>query len=99
MHTPPSVLRASLEKHNDAFEALLKLIPAQYYIVNDDADEHVCVSSLRVKMLLILFMWNCLDCFEVPETQQKAESAEASNERGFEKSQEGQGEYSFCSPI
>ncbi|KAF9531203.1 surfeit locus protein 6-domain-containing protein [Crepidotus variabilis] len=41
MPTPPSVLRVSLEKHNDAFEALLKLIPAQYYIVNDDADEQI----------------------------------------------------------
>ncbi|KAJ3514821.1 hypothetical protein NLJ89_g2151 [Agrocybe chaxingu] len=39
MPTPAAVLRASLEKHNDTFESLLKLIPAQYYIVNDDTEE------------------------------------------------------------
>jgi hypothetical protein len=30
--TPANLLRASLEKHNETFENLLKLIPAQYYI-------------------------------------------------------------------
>ncbi|KAF4613328.1 hypothetical protein D9613_010807 [Agrocybe pediades] len=39
MPTPASVLRASLEKHNDTFESLLKLIPAQYYIVNEETEE------------------------------------------------------------
>ncbi|KAF8905949.1 60S ribosome biogenesis protein Rrp14-domain-containing protein [Gymnopilus junonius] len=39
MSTASSTLRASLEKHNDAFESLLKLIPAQYYIVNDETEE------------------------------------------------------------
>ena len=39
MPTPAAVLRASLERHNDAFESLLRLIPAQYYIVNDDTEE------------------------------------------------------------
>ena len=36
MPTPTAVLRASLEHHNDVFESLLKLIPAQFYIVNDE---------------------------------------------------------------
>ncbi|CAA7263382.1 unnamed protein product [Cyclocybe aegerita] len=39
MPTPAAALRASLEKHNETFESLLKLIPAQYYIVNDDTEE------------------------------------------------------------
>ncbi|KAG8927086.1 hypothetical protein FRC00_002302 [Tulasnella sp. 408] len=32
MTTPRSVLRASLEKHNAAFESLLRLIPPEFYI-------------------------------------------------------------------
>ncbi|KZT26098.1 SURF6-domain-containing protein, partial [Neolentinus lepideus HHB14362 ss-1] len=39
MTTPQAVLRSSLEKHNDAFESLLKLIPAKYYIVDDESEE------------------------------------------------------------
>ena len=38
MPTATSVLQASLEKHNEAFESLLKLIPAKYYLVNEDAE-------------------------------------------------------------
>lgn len=34
-------LRASLERHNAEFEALLGLIPAKYYLVPDDVEEHV----------------------------------------------------------
>ncbi|KAI0031757.1 surfeit locus protein 6-domain-containing protein, partial [Vararia minispora EC-137] len=37
MPTPPSTLRASLEAHNATFESLLRLIPAKYYLVHDDA--------------------------------------------------------------
>ena len=37
--TPASALRASLEQHNETFENLLKLIPAQYYIVNEQKIE------------------------------------------------------------
>ncbi|PPQ79031.1 hypothetical protein CVT25_002340 [Psilocybe cyanescens] len=39
MPTPSATLRESLEKHNATFESLLKLIPAQYYIVNDETEE------------------------------------------------------------
>jgi hypothetical protein len=42
MPTPTATLKASLEKHNDTFEALLKLIPAQYYIVNEELEDQVC---------------------------------------------------------
>ena len=41
MPTSTSVLQESLEKHNEVFESLLKLIPAKYYLVHDDADAHV----------------------------------------------------------
>lgn len=41
MPTPTADLRASLEKHNDVFESLLKLIPAQFYIVNDETEDKV----------------------------------------------------------
>jgi hypothetical protein len=35
-------LRASVEAHNDTFEALLTLIPAKYYLAKDhDADDNV----------------------------------------------------------
>ncbi|KAG2360121.1 surfeit locus protein 6-domain-containing protein, partial [Suillus spraguei] len=36
--TPVEVLRASVEAHNDTFEALLNLIPAKYYLAKDDHD-------------------------------------------------------------
>jgi len=36
MSTPTEVLRASVEAHNDAFETLLSLIPAKYYLVKED---------------------------------------------------------------
>ena len=41
MPTAASVLQASLEKHNESFESLLKLIPAKYYLVQDDAEVQV----------------------------------------------------------
>jgi len=40
MPTPAATLRASLEKHNDTFEALLKLIPSKYYFVQDQTEEY-----------------------------------------------------------
>ena len=46
MPTATATLRASLEKHNNTFESLLRLIPAQYYIVNEEAEEQVS-SSLK----------------------------------------------------
>ncbi|KAH6902022.1 surfeit locus protein 6-domain-containing protein [Coprinopsis sp. MPI-PUGE-AT-0042] len=39
--TPQATLRASLERHNETFESLLKLIPAQYYIVNDATEDAI----------------------------------------------------------
>ncbi|KZV71228.1 hypothetical protein PENSPDRAFT_413348 [Peniophora sp. CONT] len=38
MATSTSSLLASLQAHNDTFESLLRLIPAKYYLVQDDVD-------------------------------------------------------------
>jgi hypothetical protein len=38
MQASEEELRASIERHNTAFETLLRLIPAKYYIVNDDPE-------------------------------------------------------------
>lgn len=38
MQTSEEELRESLERHNTVFENLLRLIPARYYIVNDDPE-------------------------------------------------------------
>ncbi|KAG2153745.1 surfeit locus protein 6-domain-containing protein [Suillus bovinus] len=45
MLTPLEVLRASVEAHNDTFEALLNLIPAKHYLPKDDHDADGNVSS------------------------------------------------------
>ncbi|KAG8742363.1 hypothetical protein FRC12_015390 [Ceratobasidium sp. 428] len=39
--TPSHELRTSLERHNQVFENLLKLIPAKYYLVQDRNDDDV----------------------------------------------------------
>ncbi|KAF8635000.1 hypothetical protein AX15_000613 [Amanita polypyramis BW_CC] len=39
MCTPATILRSSLEKHNDTFESLLKLIPAKYYLPQDQVEQ------------------------------------------------------------
>ncbi|KAF9262726.1 hypothetical protein L218DRAFT_973368 [Marasmius fiardii PR-910] len=39
--TPLPTLRSSLEKHNETFETLLKLIPAKFYLVQDLTDEQI----------------------------------------------------------
>ena len=39
MQIPESELRASLESHNAEFEALLRLIPARYYLPFEDSSE------------------------------------------------------------
>lgn len=39
MPTTTSVLRPSLEKHNETFETLLSLIPAKFYLARDDNND------------------------------------------------------------
>jgi hypothetical protein len=48
MSSDVAELRASLEIHNETFEALLKLVPAKYYIVNDNSDEVCCHAILSL---------------------------------------------------
>lgn len=49
--TPANALRASLEHHNETFEDLLKLIPARYYIVNEQKIEEQVSNSSPVQVL------------------------------------------------
>lgn len=39
-------IRDSLERHNNIFESLLKLIPAKHYLVQDQNDEQVSTRSI-----------------------------------------------------
>ncbi|EMD36966.1 hypothetical protein CERSUDRAFT_123970 [Gelatoporia subvermispora B] len=39
MPTSTTVLQSALEQHNETFETLLKLIPAKYYLVQDETEE------------------------------------------------------------
>jgi hypothetical protein len=66
MPTPTAVLRASLERHNDVFESLLKLIPPQFYIVNDETEDQVYMANLHP----INFFFNGL-LFQVASKYQK----------------------------
>ncbi|KAF5339153.1 hypothetical protein D9611_011199 [Ephemerocybe angulata] len=45
--TPANLLRTSLEQHNETFENLLKLIPAQYYIVNEQKMEEQMATKFQ----------------------------------------------------
>ncbi|KAI0672287.1 surfeit locus protein 6-domain-containing protein [Trametes maxima] len=47
MPTPTAVIQESLERHNAAFESLLKLIPAKYYLVQDDADDQLASKYMK----------------------------------------------------
>ncbi|KAK2466574.1 hypothetical protein APHAL10511_001436 [Amanita phalloides] len=47
MCTPVATLRSSLEKHNNTFEFLLKLIPAKFYIQRDDHHDEVSSKYLK----------------------------------------------------
>jgi 60S ribosome biogenesis protein Rrp14 len=44
--TSSTVLKESLERHNDIFESLLKLIPPKYYLVSELTEEQVCYDAL-----------------------------------------------------
>jgi hypothetical protein len=69
MPTATATLRASLEKHNNTFESLLRLIPAQYYIVNEETEEQVS-SSLKTPYKNS-FKQRLSGCFKIPEAQQE----------------------------
>jgi hypothetical protein len=65
--TSVSELRASLEKHNDTFENLLKLIPAKYYLPKEPSDEVGLALGLGLLTMTVL-----LGPFKIHETQQEA---------------------------
>ncbi|KAF9446466.1 SURF6-domain-containing protein [Macrolepiota fuliginosa MF-IS2] len=47
MPTSVATLRASLERHNDTFESLLKLIPARYYLVQEESEEQAVKEATK----------------------------------------------------
>ena len=82
MPTPAATLRASLERHNATFEALLKLIPAKYYIVQDQSEEQVLLPATFIHPFFHLSMCTFQPGFKIPETQQEAESTQTGYQRG-----------------
>ena len=75
-------LQASLEKHNEAFESLLKLIPAKYYLVQDDAEAQVRDGIVKIWRIFLTRICMVV-CLQVPEEQQEAEGSEASYQGGL----------------
>ena len=69
MPTPAATLRASLEKHNDTFETLLKLIPAKYYIVEDQTEEQV--RTLCSRLFGSIFLIACIQASKYQKHSKK----------------------------
>lgn len=85
MPTDAATLRASLERHNDTFESLLKLIPAKYYIAQDN-EEQVCTRMCMLGRRRIggaawmLTGTNAFtDSLKISKTQQETKGAQASS--------------------
>lgn len=91
MPTPSATLRASLEKHNDTFESLLKLIPAQYYIVNDETEEQVSYLSWNSQSQALSSSLSQKGSLEVSEAQQETKGSKTGYQRGYEKSKAWKG--------
>jgi 60S ribosome biogenesis protein Rrp14 len=68
--TPLEELRESLERHNTAFENLLRLIPAKYYIVNEEQDVSATLFSAMYTLIRRLFTG-----FKVPEEPKTTKSS------------------------
>lgn len=66
-------IRASLERHNNIFESLLKLIPAKHYLVQDQNDEQVSTHSITFMRIDLhaeqedLRCWVYVDSLEIPK--------------------------------
>ena len=56
--TPAATLRASLERHNEEFESLLKLIPARFYLVQDDEEQVYVFLNWLTKFLCSMFVFS-----------------------------------------
>lgn len=77
MPTPTAVLRASLERHNDVFESLLKLIPAQFYIVNDETEDQVW----HISQSLCMVGWKPIQGrLKIPKAQQETKGAKTGHQ-------------------
>lgn len=54
--TEQAELRESLLRHNETFEGLLRLIPAKYYIVQDDSEVRSLLDTLAQAQQLIMLI-------------------------------------------
>ena len=79
MPTPIAELRASLEKHNAEFESLLRLIPAKYYLVDDEPAEQVRQNTAKEKSFVWTFYAEYTPPFrtvlKVPKEQKEPKGA------------------------
>lgn len=95
MPTAPATLAASLEKHNDTFESLLRLIPAKYYLIQEDTEEQVRPNKSLALHDGLLITSCCTSWYygvgvKVPQEQEKAgRGPEAGRKGGIEKSSSG----------
>lgn len=67
MPTSTSELRASLERHNETFESLLKLIPARYYLLQEQSEEQASTAGLRVWVSNLPTPVSGIDRLQIPE--------------------------------
>ena len=67
--TPSNELRASLENHNKAFETLLQLIPAKYYLPQERDDDNVRVVLPPPHRFVLIA--STIEWFQVPEKQEE----------------------------
>lgn len=101
MPTSAAVLRASLEKHNNTFETLLKLIPPQYYIVNEETEAQV--RRLSAAHFPVSHPPAFLGSVQVPEAQQETKGPQAGYQGGVEEGQTRKGglapEHTLYAPL
>jgi hypothetical protein len=69
-------LRASIEKHNEVFENLLRLIPARFYVSREPDEAEVRI-LLSLKLIPVLISVVLSDVLKVYEEQEEAGSSKA----------------------
>ena len=93
MTTSSAELRASLERHNDIFESLLKLIPAKHYLVRDPDGEEASLFLLSFEYTHIAnacVIAPRLVRVKISEKFEEAKGSKTSYQRGHEEGQAGQ---------
>ena len=88
--TPIEELRESLERHNTAFENLLRLIPAKYYIVNEEQDVSATLPFAQYQLISTSFTG-----FKVSKEQKTTKGSQAGSERGLKEGKKGKGTWIF----